>query len=255
MMPEANLQSLAKTVLGRVNRRIYAGSRFACPLCRNGFRRMLPFGDPVRVNAMCPVCRSAERHRFLWLMMERRQLMPRAGDSVLHVAPEWVLHRKLRSLAGIDYVSIDLDPARAMLAMDLTATSFPDDHFNWIICVHVLEHIPEDEKAMREMFRILKPGGVLLVQVPMRDQPATYEDAAVTTPEQRYEKFGQADHVRLYGLDIQKRLQGSGFTVEVLEPGLHCTAEEMRRFSLEDRTAKYSSLSRLYLCQKPSRPL
>src|SRR5690606_19858714 len=126
-----------------------------------------------------------------------------------------------RSYKNIDYVSADLDPRKAMTQQDITNTSFENDTFDLIFCAHVLEHIPDDMKAMRELLRILKPGGLAILQVPIKDFfngmaiDKTYEDPGITDPKERERVFGQRDHVRIYGRDFKDRLENAGFKVSV----------------------------------------
>ena len=157
--------------------------------------------------AACAHCHSLERHRALWLWLPDR--IPH-GAQVLHVAPEAGITDRLQELP-IDYVSTDLESPLAIRHDDLTALPDPDDSFDVVICNHVLEHIPDDRAAMREISRVLRPGGFAVLQHPIAPQPHTFEDLTVTDPEQRLALFGQEDHVRLYGRDFVDRLIESGF--------------------------------------------
>lgn len=135
--------------------------------------------------------------------------------AVLHVAPEEVLGDRLRAVAR-EYTSVDLEPGRAMVAADLTALPFEDKSFDLIVCSHVLEHIPDDGAALRELRRVLR--GTLLLQTPVNyDQSQTFEDPAVVDPETRLSLFSQEDHVRVFGRDLIDRLGAAGFDVEVIE--------------------------------------
>ncbi len=116
------------------------------------------------------------------------------------------------SRSHVDYVSIDLSSRLARERMDLRRLQFPDEHFDFIYCSHVLEHIREDRQAMSELFRVLKVGGLALVIVPIRTGP-TIEDPAVTSPEERKALYHHPDHVRCYGDDFKERLEAIGFQV------------------------------------------
>ena len=207
-------------VLRGIGRRLRAfllrGSRFHCPLCAANYRRFRPAGDPPRENAVCPGCASLERHRLLWMALEKqwRKGVLRVGDRMLHIAPELVLAKKFEQRFG-DYVSIDLDDGRAMEAMDVTALTFGDEYFDAIVCNHVLEHVPDDRTAISELYRVLKPGGWGSIQVPMRGE-VTHEDPSVTDAEERRRLYGQDDHVRQYGSDFINRLRDAGFEVLIL---------------------------------------
>jgi SAM-dependent methyltransferase len=131
-------------------------------------------------------------------------------------------------------ISIDLrEHPIADRRMDLRSLEFPDASFDVAICSHVLEHIIEDRKAMAELFRVLRPGGILLVMVPWdRRSPMTREDPSVTEPADRTRLYGQADHVRTYGGDLPDRLKGVGFEVYVDEFGSLLPDEIVRRHAL-----------------------
>lgn len=172
-----------------------------------------------RPNAKCPECGSLERHRLFMLYLANC-VWPNLGPGkkdVLHIAPEKFLVDHLRPRPDVNYLSGDLMVSDSMARTDLTALQFWNAQFDLIICSHVLEHIPDDLKAMSEMHRVLKPGGYLLVMVPLHAGP-TYEDASITDPAERLRHFGQRDHVRKYGRDITERLERSGFQARVWPP-------------------------------------
>lgn len=121
----------------------------------------------------------------------------------------------LERLPGVDYLSADLGSPHAMVRMDITDTRVASDSFDLIYCSHVLEHVRDDRAAIREMFRVLKPGGRALIMVPLSEGP-TLEDPAVIDPAERERLYLQSDHLRLYGLDdLRERLAAHGFEVEV----------------------------------------
>jgi SAM-dependent methyltransferase len=167
----------------------------------------------------------------LWL---RDRIPP--GARVLHVAPEPGLARRLRAL-DIDYLSVDLDSPHAMKRCDITAIPEPDGAFDVVICNHVLEHIPDDRQAMRELRRVLRPGGLAVLQHPVYDRPDTYEDFSVVDPAERLRVFGQEDHVRIYGWDMLDRLRAAGFEdIVAPEPWHDFPADEQARFGLAPTT-------------------
>jgi len=175
---------------------------------------MLPFGVVQRKNAQCPRCGSLERHRLLWLYLQSRTNLFSAKHRLLHVAPEPVLQQHIQAHPDIDYVSADIDSPLASIKMDLTAIPHHAQSFDVILCSHVLEHIENDQQAMRELFRILKPGGWAILQVPLDpERETTFEDPSITSPEDRLRFFNQHDHVRIYGRDYKDRLEQAGFTV------------------------------------------
>lgn len=194
----------------------YLGTRFTCPCCGGRFRKLRPFGLPPRANAWCPKCGSLERHRLLWLYLQERTDLLSDDIRLLHFAPEKVLQGLIAPLANVDYTSADLDSPLAMAAVDIVSLPWEADTFDAILCSHVLEHIPDDRRAMRELLRVLKPGGWAILQVPLdRARRFTYEDPAIVAPEERERAFGQHDHVRVYGLDYADRLQEAGFDVTI----------------------------------------
>ena len=200
---------------------LFAKQRF-CPLCGWRGYRFEPFGNCslYRPDAQCPICGSLERHRAVHLLMKDRI---GTGHKVLHAAPEeimipWLVRR------SCEYLNFDLyNPA--MRKMDVAALDLPDCSKTLIWCSHVLEHIPDDMRALAELYRVLEPGGLLVLQVPIGGDE-TYEDDAVTSDEQRLEKFLQEDHVRLYGRDLRERISAAGFDCEMLTTADFSEAEQ-----------------------------
>lgn len=213
-----------------------------CPFCGWAGFRFEPFGNRMthRTDAQCPWCGSLERHRTAFVMLRDRI---ERGQRILHVAPEPALIRWLVSLST-EYLNIDLvNPA--MCRMDLTALDLADESRTLIWCSHVLEHIPEDRKALSEMFRVLAPGGQLVLQVPIRGA-VTNEHPSVVTAADRLYHYLQEDHVRLYGLDLKQRIEDCGFICNVLTTEM-LPLQDQVRYSL--RTPLYRDV---FLCQKPA---
>ena len=198
-----------------IARRRWRGDAHYCPLCENHVREFRPSGIARRENARCPVCGGLERHRLLWLYFnERTDLFDDRRKKLLHVSPEYLIGRRLRSHPSIDYLSSDLESKQAMVQMDITKIDMADNTFDVVICNHVMEHIPNDLQAMSELFRVLKPGGWAILQTPIGRAP-TDEDSSLQTPSERVRRFGQRDHVRMYGPDYRDRLGSVGFDVNV----------------------------------------
>lgn len=224
----------AREVVYRVRGSLYRGGARPCPVCGRSSRRFIGWGNPVRPEARCPQCGSLERHRLVWLFLCRKtDLFDGRRKRFLHVAPERGLERRIRAIPGVEYLSADLMHPAAMVKMDLTDIPYPDGHFDVIYCSHILEHIPDDRRAMREMRRVLAPGGWALVQVPVTVE-STFEDPSAATPEERLRLFGQVDHVRRYGSDFADRLRESGFMVREVHPAEIATLEERRSMVLLD---------------------
>ena len=217
--------------------RALRGDAVHCPLCDRGAIAFLPSGTPPRPHALCPFCGSLERTRMMALALKQRGL-PMAGQRVLHVAPDRSLRDRLQATPGITYIAGDKkEPGYSYppgtVDLDVTALPFAEDHFDLLICSHVLEHVPDDRTAMRELFRVLRPGGTAILLVPMSDRPTTDEDPTVTDPQERQRRFGQRDHVRLYGRDYFDRLRAAGFTVSAERAGALWPAADVFRFGLK----------------------
>jgi SAM-dependent methyltransferase len=161
---------------------------------------------------------------------------------MLHVGPEPALDAALRGVGGLHRITADLLDRRAMVQIDLTDIPLPTGYFDVIYCSHVLEHIPDDRRAMQELYRVLRPGGWAILQVPVLRE-LTFEDPSITSPEERLRFFGQRDHVRVYGMDFPERLTGVGFLVTVEDFAATFRARTRRYFGLLDGEV-------LYLCRK-----
>jgi len=211
---------------------VYRGDAKVCPCCGGTFRAMRRFDG--RPDARCPGCDSLERHRTLWLFMERELGVERLRGRMLHVAPEAVLERKFRALDGVDYVAGDLQPQRPDIGhLDVTAMDFAGASFDVVVMNHVLEHVMDDRRAMSEVRRVLRPDGLALMQHPMDEgREETYEDPSITSRADRRAHFGQEDHVRIYGRDFASRLEGAGFTVARRNYAEEVPADERHRYAL-----------------------
>jgi SAM-dependent methyltransferase len=199
----------AEDANARVSAFLLRGEGRECTCCGGRFRRM----SRRRISgwaAICPRCRSHPRHRAIALLLGRGDL---PGRHLLHFAPEPLLDPVFARLPRVERVTADLH-APADLRLDITKMDLPDDSFDLILCSHVLEHVPDDRAAMRELRRVLVDGGLVLVLVPYRPGATTYEDPSITSPLDRMVAFGQQDHVRIYGNDLPDRLRETGFEVE-----------------------------------------
>lgn len=192
---------------------LFSGSGRYCPVCDSRLRRFIPIGS--RRDAVCPMCGAYERHRLTWLFLrEHTDLFDGRPKRVLHVAPERSLGARIQALPNVEYVSADIADPRAMLRFDVTDIPLPDHDFDVIMCSHVLEHVHDDARAMRELARVLRPDGWALLEVPPLRGDTTYEDPTIVDPHARARAFGQADHVRVVGQDYPDRIRANGWTLE-----------------------------------------
>ena len=197
---------------------IFRGKKYTDPIDDSNYSKFLSYGyKTVRKNALCPGTLSLERHRLLWLYLDRETNFLTSNLKVLHVAPEQVFYKKFKKLKNWEYFTFDLNSPIADIKGDLISTNFKDEYFDLIICNHVLEHIEDDKSALDEMYRILKYNGISILQVPINvKRENTFEDLSIKSKIQREKYFGQYDHVREYGLDFKDRVEQAGFKVEMI---------------------------------------
>jgi Methyltransferase domain len=191
----------------------YRGNKVECPICKNHYREFLPYGriNP-RLNALCPSCLSLERHRLIWLYLQEKTNFFEKKLNVLHIAPEPCFMKRFEKQHGDTYITADIESPLAKVKMDIHQIPFSENHFDVVLCNHVLEHVQDDIKAMSEIRRVLKPGGWAILQVPFFSPipEVTYEDFSITHPREREKAFGQDDHVRKFGKDYALRLEKAG---------------------------------------------
>ena len=187
-------------------------SLMKCPLCKKNVDKWLPYSS--RKNVACPHCNSAERHRLTSIYLKKKKY-----NFFLHVAPERLLTNIFKKSSN-NYICGDINPIRYKdmnaIYLDITDIKYQNNYFDCIYASHILEHIIEDMKAMKEMYRVLKKNGELLALIPQKlNLEKTYENNKIETPEDRKKYFGQWDHVRLYGLDFSKKLKSCGFYIKI----------------------------------------
>jgi SAM-dependent methyltransferase len=210
------------------------GNHYIDPIDRKGFRSFLSYGyEKKRPNVLSPSTLSLERHRLLWLYLQTETNFFSAHLSVLHFAPEQCFLKRFKKLSNLDYTTTDLNSPIADVKADICNLPFKDNEYDVILCNHVLEHIPDDTKAMKELFRIMKPGGWGIFQIPQDlNRETTFEDNAITDPKERAKIFGQYDHVRVYGKDYFDKLRSIGFTVEAVNYTAKLSAHDIDRYRL-----------------------
>jgi SAM-dependent methyltransferase len=217
-----------------------AGSRVECPCCGRRFRHFARFHG---MHDQCPGCGALMRHRTLLLLLRDELRVASRRHDVLQVAPAASVRDWLRALPDVRLLSVDLDSSAAELRADVTELPLEGASFDLILCLHVLEHVPDDRAAMQELFRVLRTGGRAVIQVPPSPLAETFEDPSVTTPEERQRVFGQYDHVRICGADYGRRLEEAGFDVEEVDFVERLELETRSRYGL--RTGEP-----FYLCAK-----
>lgn len=239
----------AQAAPGRPRWIFYVGNRFACPCCGGRFRALRPL--PGRQNAQCPRCGSYERHRVLALYLRNQILSNAASLKVLHFAPERFLEKQLTSTRGLQYLTADIEEGRAMMHIDITDIPLPSGSFDLVLCSHVLEHVPDDATAMKELCRMLKPSGRAILQHPIDyGRAKTYEDSTIDSAEARERAFTHPGHVRVYGRDFKQRLEAAGFAVEVLSYPRQVGSATAERYRLQTPWDTVYNGSDLYMCMK-----
>lgn len=210
------------------------GKNHTDPIDGRQFKSFLPYGyENPRENVLSPSTLSLERHRLLWLYLKKETDFFTAPLKVLHFAPEQAFYKRFRKLKNLDYTTTDLNSPLADVKADICDLPFEKNSFDVVFCNHVLEHIPDDTKAMLELYRILKPGGWGIFQIPQDLKRAvTFEDDTITDKKERAKIFGQYDHVRIYGRDYFEKLRNVGFRVEEIDYTAILTPEEVEKYRL-----------------------
>lgn len=202
--------------------RKYAGDAVHCPACKHSFSEFLPAGtgERARANAVCPLCRSRERDRLSWIFLrERQSTLLFKHMQFLHIAPEPWLSDFFRKEIGEGYITADLMRKDVMVKLDVQDLLYPNETMDAIYCSHVLQDVPDDRKAIAECYRVLRPGGWALMNVPLFAE-RTSEAEAPGNVRAAWDKRPD-EHVRNYGPDYADRLAEAGFQVEVF------TAEQL----------------------------
>lgn len=226
---------------------LFYGKRYQDPIDGRTYRIFLPYGyspKSKRKNVLSPGTLSLERHRLLWLFLKNKTNFFSAPLKVLHIAPEQCFLPVFKKMPNLEYYTADIESPIADMHFDLHHAPLSDNTFDVILANHVLEHVDDDIQCMKELYRMMKPGGWGIFQVPQdTTRTHTYEDKRITSPEEREKHFWQKDHVRLYGLDYPDRLRSVGFVVEEYD----YTAE------FSDKEIEYYRLpkgEKIYLCKK-----
>jgi predicted SAM-dependent methyltransferase len=233
------------------------GKTYTDPIDGKHFSMFLPYGyGTQRNNVLSPSTLSLERHRLLWLYLKnetdffkseldsdpvhQNKIRVRLRDTetnsalqVLHFAPEQAFYKLFRNQKNIEYTTTDLLSPLADVKADICNLPFSDNAYDVILCNHVLEHIPDDTKAMQELFRVLKPGGMGIFQIPQDlNRPVTFSDDSITDQKERAKIFGQYDHVRIYGRDYFDKLRSIGFEVNEVDYTANISADLVKKYCL-----------------------
>lgn len=235
----------------------YKGEDYECPVCNYKISKFLPGGLDFEVirkyeivgagyfeEMICPVCESYNRDRLALLFLQKNTNLFHDNLTLLHFAPEKGISFICKKFSNIDYLSADLGSPLADIKIDITAIPFENKSFDVIICNHVLEHVPDDIKAMSELFRVLKDNGWAVLQVPISHKlEHTFEDFSIQDPREKEKYFGQNDHVRIYGLDYVDRLRSCGFMVQRIPASTFLSISEIKKYAVIEN-------EEIFLCKK-----
>lgn len=210
------------------------GNIFTDPIDGKSFKTFLPYGyGNQRNNVLSPSTLSLERHRLLWLYLENETDFFTSNKRMLHFAPEQCFLKRFKNLKNLKYTTTDLESPIADVKADICNLPFEANSYDIIFCNHVLEHIPDDTKAMQELYRVLKPNGMAILQIPQDlNRETTFEDNSIIDKKERAEIFGQYDHVRIYGLDYFNKLRSIGFKVEEVDYTAALSEEAIEKYCL-----------------------
>ena len=211
------------------------GNKYTDPIDGKSFRKFLPYGyEKIRKNVLAPGTFSLERHRLFWIYLKNEtDFFSSTKKKLLHFAPEQAFVSQFKKIKNLEYTTTDLKSPLADVKADICNLPFKDNEFDYIFCNHVLEHIPDDTKAMSELFRVLAPNGIGIFQIPQDlSREVTFEDHSITDPKERAKIFGQYDHVRVYGRDYFEKLRKNGFDVTAVDYTKKLSKEEIEQYRL-----------------------
>lgn len=211
------------------------GTKYTDPIDGKSYRKFLPYGyQKIRKNVLAPGTFSLERHRLFWIYLKNEtDFFSATKKKVLHFAPEQAFYNQFKKIKKLNYTTTDLFSPLADVKADICNLPFKDNEFDYIFCNHVLEHIPDDTKAMSELFRVLAPNGIGIFQIPQDlSREVTFEDHSITDPKERAKIFGQYDHVRVYGRDYFEKLRKNGFDVTAVDYTKKLSKEEIEQYRL-----------------------
>ncbi|MBC8396517.1 class I SAM-dependent methyltransferase [Flavobacteriaceae bacterium] len=213
---------------------LLSGDKFTDPIDGKSFRKFLSYGyTKLRKNALSPSTLSLERHRLLWLYLKNETVLFEKKIKLLHFAPEQAFYKRFKKLSNIQYDTIDINSPLAKIKADICDLPIKENTYDFILCNHVLEHVLDDNKAMSELYRVLKKGGIGIFQVPIdMKREKTFQDDSITDKLERNKIFGQYDHVRIYGKDYFNKLEDTGFKVQQVDYSKKFSDKEILKFSI-----------------------
>lgn len=249
---------LVKKICKPIFKIIYHGDKYECNICHSNLKLMKDggindvffeqhrvIGGGARKHVTCPVCNSGDRERFVYYYLKHNtDLFKDSCSAVLHFAPEPHIEQEIRNNPSCKYITGDIVPGRADYVVDITNIQFSENMFDYVICNHVIEHIIDEEKAINELKRVLKPDGTIILSTPISiSDEKTYENPNIISPEDRLKYFGQEDHVRLYGLDVKERWSKYGLIID------EYNSEDITDKNIVD---KYGFIvgDRIFICKK-----
>lgn len=212
------------------------GSNYTDPIDGRSYRKFLPYGyETIRENVLAPGTLSLERHRLFWLYLKNEIdfFSNLKKTKLLHFAPEQAFYNRFKKIKHLEHITTDLNSPLADVKADICKLPFKDNEFDYVFCNHVLEHIPDDTKAMQELYRVLAPGGIGIFQIPQElSREITFEDNSIKDPKERAKIFGQYDHVRVYGRDYFNKLRSIGFEVIEVDYTKTLSDKDINKFRL-----------------------
>lgn len=213
------------------------GFKYKCPICGYHSRDLMPIGNDLPVikekhiigaglrNGGCYKCGALDRFKLIYTFLKYELNIFKDNDKrILHFAPETIIAQKFIEANFTNYIQADFfaegqhcEYNDKVMHMDVQDIPYADNTFDLILCNHVLEHVPNDQKALQEIYRVLKKDGLAIIQVPIsKTEMKTLENPNITSEKERERLFGQKDHVRLYGQDYIYRLEIAGFNVQCI---------------------------------------
>ncbi len=222
---------------------LFKGNKVECPVCEKHFSKFLSYGSDIahRENVLCPYDLTLERHRLMWLYLkDHSNFFTQNKLNVLHIAPEQCFYGRFKKQNNLNYLTGDLVSPLADLHFDLHEIPLEDNRFDVVFCNHVLEHVDDALRCMKELYRVMKPGGWGIMQVPQdHNRDVTFEDPSIVSPEDREKFYWQKDHVRLFGKDYPDWLRKAGFNVEEFDKESNYDATLVERYRLQKEEILY----------------